>query len=87
MNYNRAAEKYRANKSSDILNNKATALFSDQQESKLVDAFIDPAKPVKEVTLQKLPLVFNDSRKEEIVSILKTEVESEMFYTMVIHRQ
>ncbi|MFC2129782.1 PAS domain-containing protein, partial [Bacteroidota bacterium] len=87
MNYNRAAEKYRGNKSSDILNNKATVLFYDQQESKLVDAFIDPAKPVKEVNLQKLPLVFHDSRKEEIVSILKTEVESEMFYTMVIHKQ
>ena len=86
LNFNRAAEKYRGLKSSDILNNKATVLFSEQQESKYVDAFIDPAKPVKVLTFQKLPLVFRASREEEIISIIKTEVKNEMYYTMVIHK-
>ncbi len=87
INYNRAAEKYRGTKSAEIIDNKATVLFSGEQESKIVDAFIDPAKPFKIVTMQKLPIVFHDSREEEIVSIMKTEVKSEMFYTMVIHNR
>lgn len=86
INFNRAAEKYRGVRRNEILNNKATILFSEQQKSKIIDAFVNPAKPVKVVTLQQEPLVFPDSSHEEVISIMKTEVKNEMFYTMVIHR-
>ncbi len=85
MHCNKAAEKYWGTKARDIVNTKATILFAEKQESKLIDAFIDPAKPVKEVTFEKVKMVLQDSTKEDLISILKTEVKNELFYTLVIN--
>lgn len=85
MHCNHAAEKYFGVKSKDVINNKVTVLFAEKQESKHLEAFIDPVMPVKEVKLEKSILVLEKSKEDKTISILKTEVKNETFYTLVLH--
>jgi PAS domain S-box-containing protein len=87
MHCNNSAENYWGVKSKEVVNNKATILFAEKQDSKLIEAFIDPAKPVKEVKFEKTILALEKSTEERNISILKTEVKNEMFYTLVLHSE
>ncbi len=85
LQINRATEKYWGMKRKTVINNRATVLFSEKQESHAINAFIDPALPVKEIAKKKIMMNFQDNSKEEVISIIKTEIKNEMFYTLVIH--
>lgn len=84
--FNRSASAYWGLKSSKAEAGKAEALFSEGDQPDIIAAFIDPAIQNKQVIHAKTRLnIKGKPSRDEYISILRSEIENEIYYSMVIH--
>ena len=84
--YNRAAENFCGKPAKGVVNKPIRVLFKENPTDPVLQAFVDPGKPIIETNKKRISLSLQGQKmKEADVSIIKTESGSELIYTMIIH--